>query len=82
MPLGVRLKAIHAGAASRIPADKRAIMAEATKNQRESGILDGVIKVGATLPAFSLANQTGQTVTSCELLARGPVVLTVFRGIW
>ena len=82
MSLGVRLKAIYAGAATRIPADKRAIMAEATKNQRESGILDNVIKVGATLPAFSLPNQNGQTVTSAALLAQGPMVLTVFRGVW
>ena len=82
MALSVRLKAIYAGAATRIPADKRAIMAEATKIQRESGILDGVIKAGAKLPAFSLSNQAGQTVTSAALLAQGQVVLTVFRGVW
>lgn len=82
MALSVRLKAISAGAATRIPAGKRAVMAEATKNQRESGILDGVIKVGETLPAFSLKNQKGETVTSAGILAKGPMVLTVFRGIW
>jgi hypothetical protein len=82
LALSVRLKAISAGASARIPADKRAIMAEATKNQRESGILDGVIKVGETLPAFSLKNQQGETVTSAGILAQGPMVLTVFRGIW
>lgn len=82
LALSVRLKAISAGAAARIPADKRAIMAEATKNQRESGIVDSVIKAGATLPAFSLNNQRGETVTSAGLLAQGPMVLTVFRGVW
>lgn len=82
MALSVRLKAISAGAATRIPADKRAIMAEATKNQRDSGIVDGVIKVGEELPAFSLKNQNGETVTSAGILAKGPTVLTVFRGVW
>ncbi len=82
MSLAAKLEAIYAGAATRIPADKRAIMADFTKIQRESGIADGAIKAGATLPAFSLNNQTGQTVTSAALLAQGPVVLTVFRGVW
>lgn len=82
MSLGEKLKAINTGAATRIPADKRAIMAQATQDLRASGILDGVIKVGDRLPAFALSNQTGATVTSADLLARGPVVLTVFRGVW
>ena len=27
-------------------------------------------------------NQNGETVRSAELLARGPLVLTVYRGVW
>ena len=82
MTLEAKLEAIRVGAATRIPADKRAIMSQATKDQRESGILDGTIKVGDTLPGFALANQNGEAVSSADVLAKGPMVLTVFRGVW
>ena len=41
-----------------------------------------VIKVGAPLPAFSLTNMRGAPVSSADLLARGALVLSVFRGHW
>jgi hypothetical protein len=43
---------------------------------------DGVIKVGDPLPPFALKNALGREVRSSELLANGPLVLTVFRGSW
>ena len=77
-----RLHTIRQGADKRIPPDKRAIMHRATADLRSSGILDGVIKVGDQLPAFALKNAFGQEVRAPELLAGGPLVLTVFRGTW
>jgi peroxiredoxin len=44
--------------------------------------LDGVVKVGDRLPSFALNNAFGQEVRSPELLAGGPLVVTVFRGTW
>ena len=82
MSLEDKLAEIRAAGAKRIPEDKRAIMGKATQDLRESGIMDGVIKVGDTLPAFSLSNANGETVTSAGLLAKAAVVLTVFRGHW
>ena len=64
----------------RIPLDKRAIMHRATDDLRASGIMHGVSKVGYPLPGFALKNAFGQEVRSSELLAKGPLVLTVFRG--
>jgi hypothetical protein len=80
--LAERLDAIRQGADKRIPPDKRAIMHRATDDLRASGILDGVIKVGDPLALFALENAFGQEVRSSELLAKGPLVLTVFRGSW
>ena len=82
MTLDERLDAIRQGADKRIPPDKRAIMHRATDDLRASGIMDGVIKVGNPLPAFALQSAFGQEVRSSELLATGPLVLTVFRGSW
>ena len=48
----------------------------------ESNIMDGVVKVGDRLPGFSLPNAFNETIGSSELLAAGPVVSTVFRGVW
>jgi hypothetical protein len=80
--LAERLDTIRQGADKRIPPDKRAIMHRATDDLRASGILNGVIKVGDPLPPFALKNAFGQEVRSSELLANGPLVLTVFRGSW
>ncbi|MEX2482757.1 MAG: hypothetical protein WD928_18020 [Gammaproteobacteria bacterium] len=82
MILQSKLEAIKQGAMKRIPADKAEVMAAATTNLRNSGILDGVISAGSKLPSFALSNQNGAEVRSQDLLARGAVVLTVFRGHW
>ncbi len=80
--LSERLTTIQDGVNKRVPPEKRAIMHRATDDLRASGIMDGVIKVGDSLPAFSLLNSHGQEVSSSELLANGPLVVTVFRGTW
>jgi hypothetical protein len=82
MSLAEKLDTIRAGGAKRIPADKQAIMHRVTADLRASGILDRAIKVGARLPPFMLRNAHGQEVRSPDLLAKGAVVLTVFRGSW
>lgn len=80
--LAEKLATLREGAAKRIPEEKRAIMARATSDLRQSGILDRMITIGDALPPFTLANAFGQEVRSADLLARGPLVLTVFRGSW
>jgi hypothetical protein len=68
MSLEEKLAAIREGAKARVPEEKRAVMGQATKDLRETGILDGVIGVGDTLPPFALASARGGEVTSGELL--------------
>ena len=82
MSLAERLDAIREAGAKRIPAEKRAVMGAATQALRDSGITDGFIKVGDSLPAFALDNAHGRVVRSADLLNRSAVVLTVFRGHW
>ncbi len=80
MSLEAKLAELRAG--SRIPPDKRALMAQATQDLRDSGALSRTIKVGDPLPDFSLINANGVEVHSANLLDQGPLVLTVFRGVW
>ena len=82
MSLEEKLAAIREAGAKRMPEEARAKMGAATKSLTESGIMDRVIKVGDRLPAFSLPNAADTTVTSADLLAKGAVVLTVYRGHW
>ena len=82
MLLAEKLEQIRTRATERIAPENLAVMHEATENLRSSGILDRVIQPGMTMPDFDLLNQRGVPVSSVALLARGPLVLTVFRGSW
>ena len=82
MSLAEKLAAISEAVAKRMPEEVRAKMGAATKALAESGIMDGVIKIGDSLPAFSLPNSSGTTVNSAAILSKGPLVLTVYRGHW
>jgi hypothetical protein len=82
MSLEDKLAATRAASAGRIPPDRQAIMHRATEELRKSGILDRVVPVGGRAPDFELANHDGRRVSSAELLAGGPLVLSFFRGSW
>ncbi len=82
MSLAEQLDKIRAGGAERIPAEKRAIMSAATEALRDSGFLERTLKVGDRFPEFALENAAGDIVRSTDLLARGSMVVTVFRGVW
>jgi hypothetical protein len=82
MSLEEKLAATRAGAATRIPPERQAIMHRATEDLRRSGILERIVKVGARAPMFELENHDGRRVDSSELLAGGPMVLSFFRGAW
>ena len=82
MALEDTLKGIREASAKRIPADKAAIMHRATEELRASSIRDRVIKAGDPLPPFALPNAYEQELRSADVLAKGPLVLTFFRGSW
>jgi hypothetical protein len=82
MGLEEKLAAIREASAGRIPPERRAVMHRATEELRTSGILQRVIKPGAQAPDFTLNDQNGNAVTLSALAARGPVLMSVFRGFW
>ena len=82
MSLQERLDAMREASKARIPAETRAIMERSIDDLRASGIMDGVARVGQTAPDFTLPNAGGQPVRLADLVARGPVVLSFYRGRW
>ena len=82
MSLEEQLAKLREASAKRQPPERRAIMLGATEALRKSGALDRVRKPGEPLPPFSLRNAQDVEIHSSELLAQGPLVLTVFRGVW
>ena len=49
---------------------------------RKSGATDKALKVGDRAPEFELPGANGKKVKLSELIARGPVVVTWYRGGW
>lgn len=82
MTLEDKLNDIRQGAKERIPQEVRDIMQRATKELRESGIMEKVLNVGENLPSFELPAPAGQMISSEELLKQGSLVLTFYRGVW
>jgi len=58
------------------------IMHRGTEELRQSGLAERALKTGDRAPAFTLNNQDGNPISSAELLAKGPLVITFFRGHW
>jgi len=58
------------------------IMHQATDDLSDSGIADRVLKPGAKAPEFVLPNAQGEQRTSRDWLARGPLVVSFYRGVW
>ena len=82
MSLEDTLRGLREASAKRIPPEKAAIMHRATEELRRSGMMQRVVKIGDALPAFALPNADGQEVRSIDRLAKGPLVLSFFRGAW
>jgi len=57
-------------------------MHRATAELKASGIEDRALKIGDHAPEFTLFNQDDVEVSSKDLLQKGPIVVSVFRGHW
>lgn len=68
-------------AASAPPAIKDPIIA-AKSNFNATFDQSKVIKPGDALPQFSLPDATGRSVSSADLLAESPLLITFYRGEW
>jgi peroxiredoxin len=49
---------------------------------RKSGIVERALGVGDLAPDFTLPNAHGRPVALADLLRRGPLIISFYRGIW
>jgi peroxiredoxin len=57
-------------------------MQRATAELIAGGQAQRALKAGDRMPEFTLRDSDGQTLSSRELLAGGPLVISFYRGVW
>ncbi len=82
MTLQEKLDTMREASKARIPPEARAIMQRSVDDLRASGIMNRIDRAGEPAPDFTLPNASGRSVGLKELLARGPAVLSFYRGRW
>lgn len=82
MSLQERLDKLKKEFEANIPPEALSIMHRATDDLLNSGAIERTLKAGDRLPAFTLPNEQGQMVASSDLLLKGPLVLSFYRGVW
>jgi peroxiredoxin len=82
LTLADRLAALRDKYGSILKPDLAAKMERHIEELRSDGSLDAVLKPGEHAPAFALDDQHGNVVSSAGLLAKGPLVVSFYRGTW
>jgi peroxiredoxin len=77
--LNARLRALFT---SRLTAARRAAYDDFLARLDAAEVAREALSAGDAMPAFLLPNAEGHLVDSADLLARGPLVVTFFRGNW
>jgi peroxiredoxin len=66
----------------KIPTEAQEVMKTAQEQLEQSGLLDGALTQGDTVPDFVLENQYGDEVSMYESLEDGPIIISFYRGGW
>lgn len=80
--LSDELRARAQASAARVSPEIRAAMAAHLDELRASGIVERAVGVGDLAPGFDLPDAAGGRVSLEGLLARGPAVISFYRGGW
>jgi len=62
--------------------EEREVRARAVADVDEAGIAAAALTFGESIPRFTLPDASGRPVSSADLLAAGPVVISFYRGGW
>lgn len=76
--LADRLAAFERG----VTQDQSSLYRMVLEDLGRSGLFDAAVTAGLRAPSFALLNQHNEIVSLSSLLARGPLVVTFYRGGW
>ena len=82
MSLNQEIQALSVQYNNALPEEARSVIQADNERLARSGIAENALKAGDKAPSFSLPNARGATVSSVDLLERGPLVLSFYRGGW
>jgi hypothetical protein len=82
MTLKQKIEAYKEDFKKKAPQEAQEIMRRATNDLQNSPQMINTIKVGDMAPGFSLKNTANKDIVIGDLLDRGPVVLSFYRGRW
>ncbi|PNP40511.1 hypothetical protein TGAMA5MH_07508 [Trichoderma gamsii] len=80
--LASQLSATAEGISKNVAAPVVSTLNESIAGLQATFDINSTIQVGASLPNFKLPNALGNEVTSESLVAKGPVLITFYRGDW
>lgn len=80
--LNEQLSALVAENKSKIPEEIVKVMQAADLDLAGTGIVENIVGVGEKFPEITLPDATGKQVNIQELLEKGPVVISFYRGGW
>lgn len=82
MLLKHELDQLNTALVKQLPPEVLRTLANATKELSASRLAESSMQKGARAPGFALPDASGKIVKLEELLRRGPVVVSFFRGAW
>ena len=82
MSLKAQIDAYNVQKEANLPADVLALMNTTNEELIAQHVRDNALQVGQKVTNFSLANHCGDTVELTDLLAKGPVIISFYRGGW
>ncbi len=77
-----RLQRIKENFTQQAPPEAITAINNSNESIRASGLLSKAPTEGDILPSFDLEDTEGHLSHSEELIKRGPLVLTFYRGLW
>lgn len=80
--LASELQALSASVREQAPAHVVETIDAANRRLAESGLAERALRIGQRAPEFVLPDASGRNVESGSLLARGPLVISFYRGAW
>jgi peroxiredoxin len=82
MSIATKLTAIKQSALKKAPPHIIDTLASAISKLEASGLTTSALQVGQQIPEFNLPDATGNIVSSATLLAKGPLLISFYRGGW